>query len=649
MSKNTDNIGGENEYYLASFLDRLPGMAYRCLNDRNWTMKYVSGGCQQLLGYRPEDLIDNQKIAYNDLIVRRDRHHVWKEVQKAIKAGRRFRIEYGVRTISGEEKYVWEQGRGIADENNNLLIEGFITDVTERISAFRKKDELINSLSFLSRSALRYLTKTQGDDIYAVIAEQLYDFIGDCYVVVNSFDEQHNRLKLERIEGPRRGLNFILKQLGSKSGEFTFPLTDEESRAGLLRGQLMENPLDLCTATFGKISQSVCKAIEKRLGAMNAYCMGIVLKGHLYGNVSILVSRESDLENPETIETFVRQAATVLARQRAEEQARLQEEKYRLLVENIKDGVVISQKDRFIFFNQQFAEMLGYSYDELLMKDYRDVYTERGLAILMDRFHRREKGESVPSQYETIFKKKDGSDIDVEANVTIIDYKNDKATFAVIRDISRRKRIEAEILRQKQYFEALFRCAANAIVSLDMEQHIIAINPQFEKLFGWSSAEIKGKNIDSLITPEEYRLEAAKVAELVQQGGIAIKESKRQRKDGSLVVVSIGGAPIVVDGKMVGILVIYRDITEQKAAEAERERMIRELQAALNKVKTLSGLIPICANCKRIRDDKGYWNDVEMYISQHSDAEFSHGLCNECMQKLYPDQYRQLQEKRDRK
>ena len=72
-------------------------------------------------------------------------------------------------------------------------------------------------------------------------------------------------------------------------------------------------------------------------------------------------------------------------------------------------------------------------------------------------------------------------------------------------------------------------------------------------------------------------------------------------------------------------------------AEQERERLIVELREALAKIKTLRGLLPICANCKKIRDDQGYWNRIEHYIREHSEAEFSHGLCPECMKLLYPE------------
>ena len=76
---------------------------------------------------------------------------------------------------------------------------------------------------------------------------------------------------------------------------------------------------------------------------------------------------------------------------------------------------------------------------------------------------------------------------------------------------------------------------------------------------------------------------------------------------------------------------------QRKEVEKEREKLIGELQDALAQVKTLRGLLPICANCKKIRDEKGYWNQIESYISQHSEADFSHGICPDCLKKLYPE------------
>ena len=93
------------------------------------------------------------------------------------------------------------------------------------------------------------------------------------------------------------------------------------------------------------------------------------------------------------------------------------------------------------------------------------------------------------------------------------------------------------------------------------------------------------------------------------------------------------------DGSLMGSVHIARDIFQQKKSENEREALIAQLQEALSRVKQLSGIIPICASCKQIRDDKGYWSQVEAYIRDHSEAEFSHSICPICAKKLYPEGY----------
>jgi len=82
---------------------------------------------------------------------------------------------------------------------------------------------------------------------------------------------------------------------------------------------------------------------------------------------------------------------------------------------------------------------------------------------------------------------------------------------------------------------------------------------------------------------------------------------------------------------------IFRDISKKKQAELDREQMITQLHEALAKVKVLSGLLSICANCKRIRDEHGHWEALEIYIRERSSVDFSHGLCPECIKKLYPE------------
>jgi hypothetical protein len=90
-------------------------------------------------------------------------------------------------------------------------------------------------------------------------------------------------------------------------------------------------------------------------------------------------------------------------------------------------------------------------------------------------------------------------------------------------------------------------------------------------------------------------------------------------------------------GNLIGGVELALDVTERKRLEEEKEKVVIDLEKALSQVKKLSGFLPICASCKKIRDDRGYWRQVEEYISDHSEALFSHGICPDCIRKLYPD------------
>ena len=85
------------------------------------------------------------------------------------------------------------------------------------------------------------------------------------------------------------------------------------------------------------------------------------------------------------------------------------------------------------------------------------------------------------------------------------------------------------------------------------------------------------------------------------------------------------------------------EIEERKRTEVEKEQLIAQLQKAMQEVKVLSGFLPICAACKKIRDDTGYWRQIEEYISKHSNALFSHGICPDCSKKLYPEYHEEIQ------
>ena len=124
----------------------------------------------------------------------------------------------------------------------------------------------------------------------------------------------------------------------------------------------------------------------------------------------------------------------------------------------------------------------------------------------------------------------------------------------------------------------------------------------------------------------------------MKPGIITQNDVRLPRVDGSLVD---GNVRIKImdasDRDHFDVIVAVSDISERKRAEKDRERLIEQLELALAEVKKLSGFLPICASCKKIRDDQGYWQQIEAYISEHSEAEFSHGICPECAKKAYED------------
>ena len=120
--------------------------------------------------------------------------------------------------------------------------------------------------------------------------------------------------------------------------------------------------------------------------------------------------------------------------------------------------------------------------------------------------------------------------------------------------------------------------------------------------------------------------------------------ARKQQLD-KLLFRSFSLAFIIAVGLLLLIIVVLffenKNISKRKQAEKEREKLITELKDAVNKIKTLRGLLPICSNCKKIRDDKGYWKQIESYISDHSEAEFTHGICPKCAKKFYPELFQE--------
>jgi PAS domain S-box-containing protein len=211
-----------------------------------------------------------------------------------------------------------------------------------------------------------------------------------------------------------------------------------------------------------------------------------------------------------------------------------------------------------------------------------------------------------------------------------------QATARIMTGVIDRKRGEEALRLSEEKFSKAFQSSpAWVVISSYEDGRYIEVNEAFLKSVGFTREEVIGKTALELkiwANPEDRMLI---ISELQEKGFVKNREVKRRKKSGELLDILFSAEIIEIAGEKC-MLSTSLDITERKRAEEDREKLIGEMKEALEKVKTLSGLLPICASCKKIRDDKGYWRQIESYIRDHSEAEFTHGICPECFKKLYP-------------
>ena len=204
-----------------------------------------------------------------------------------------------------------------------------------------------------------------------------------------------------------------------------------------------------------------------------------------------------------------------------------------------------------------------------------------------------------------------------------------KQTETTLRESEERHRIVADFTHDWEYW-------------VDAEGNFLYVSPSCERVSGYSVQEFLDDPdlMNRIIHPDDRAemLDHYHNVRKVVPEAVDAKDFRIIHRDGETRWIGHVCRPVFGrDGQPFGRRGSNRDITERKRLEEEKENAVADLQKALSEVKKLSGFLPICASCKKIRDDKGYWNEVERYIGQHSEAEFSHSICPDCMRKLYPE------------
>lgn len=215
---------------------------------------------------------------------------------------------------------------------------------------------------------------------------------------------------------------------------------------------------------------------------------------------------------------------------------------------------------------------------------------------------------------------------------------------ALEKEIIDRKDIEVTLQKARRDYQTIFDAVPEMIWYVDKQHKIIRANQAAARSLKAPVEQLVGKSMYELFGAEAVKF-CQNNAAIIESGmpKFGIKEMYITPQ-GDERWVQISKVPYYdQQSAIAGLIIVAEDITERETAALEREQLITELQEAVTKIKTLTGMIPICSHCKKIRDDKGSWNKLEAFLMEHSDAEFSHGICPDCMKKLYPDYYRNKQ------
>lgn len=412
----------ESRRQFASMIGNLPGLVYRCRNDHEWTMEFISEGCREITGYDPDDVMYNKVISYNQIIHPDDQERVWNTVQELVLTGKAYTLEYRIRTADGKIKWVFEKANGIFSPDGGLLhIEGFISDVSEIHRAAILQEVLFNiaNAAFAARSS---------EELFQVIHNNLGNIIDVENFLVAMYDAITDTISLPY-------------QVDLKDKFAKFP-------AGkTLTGYVIRTGKPLL-ATRNEIEKLAEDGHIQIIGTPAEVWLGVPMK----------------------------------------------------LSESIIGVLVVQSYDNPKRYNQKDMELLSFVSEQ------------------------------------------------IAASVA-------------------RRSAEDMLQREKAYLDQLFEGSPEAIVMISTEGTIMKVNTEFCKLFGYTSGEVIGKNIDDLIAPPEHRQDAIRITNEIAHGKDYEVETQRRHKNGHLIDVSLLVTPIMLQNSIFGAYGIYRDITARKQTE----------------------------------------------------------------------------------
>ncbi len=550
----------ESQRQLSTLMGNLPGIAYRCAYDKDWTMEYISQGCIDLTGYRPEDFIQNKKLSFNDIILPEYKNYLYNKWTEILHEREIFREEFQIKTKDGKLKWVWEQGCGIYNEKGEVVaLEGFITDITERKTAEQE----------YAHSEMRF--KTLFEDLPT--ATYMFDKDGQIHLWNKACENLHGWTKEQAVgktifelmvlpENAERAKKNIASVFNGKSGsnlEFEDVGADGKKRFVLLN----EYPL---RDASGEVAFGLCAQID------------------------------------------------ITDRKTTEKKLLASEKRFRTMFEELPAAsFTFDREARIQLWNKACENLYGWTSEQAIGKTMFELMVQEKNAEITRK--NIEKIFNNQSLYNLEFEdtSTDGSKRYVIAHeYPVSDSKGDvKFGLCSQIDITDRKKAEEKLIEAANNWTKTFDAIKDGIMLLDEKQNIVACNSSTLKILNKTREELIGHKCFAKVHNTTCRIEKCPFHAMLNSNIRESIEYNIGNRTYEIIVDPIHDSQL----NITGAVHILSDITEQK-------KVREEIQKERKLLRTLIDNLPSTIYFKDVQGRKMIANtsDIEV-IGLNSEEE----------------------------
>ncbi len=512
----------ESRRKLETLMGNLPGMVYRCRNDKGWPMEITNQNCRELTGYQPDEIIANKTVSFSQMIHPQDREMVWDEIQNAVQKKQTYQLIYRIIARDGTEKWVWEQGQGVYDDQGSLqALEGFISDISER----KRAEDALHTSEYQYRSTIDSL----GDSIHVVDAKL-------SIMLTNQVFKDWNKKMGLTSEAVGRNIFDIYPYL----------------------------PKDKVLKEYQKVFQGDQVMVTIEENSFNK-------------NRIITETRKIPISENGKVVRVITAVRDITENKLAQESLRETETRLVALSDNIPNGLVYQidsgvdgQQRNFTYISAGVEHLHGVTAQEV-MEDAEAIY---GQVVQEDREMLIEREAAAVKQMSSF-----SAEVRMRMPSGIVRWSlfissprrlpNKHLSWDGIEiDITESKLAQEKLKESEANYRALFDQASDGIMFMSIDGSRLIVNDSFARMHGYGSrAEMEHIRLEDLDTPESAKLAPERLRRMIAGESLQF-EAEHFHKDGHPFSLQVSCSVIRI-GEQSYFLGFHQDISKRKLAEDE--------------------------------------------------------------------------------